>query len=193
MRSASSLAAGTLNTLRRSSTVSRVQASRLCAIAKPLRSSITTGSWATMLSSHPLRPWRLSGRSPTCSQFPMRYPPLLDADKMAWSTERSLTSTTEQEKPKPAENSPTNADGTSASPTLTPIPFRIYPCLSLSAIPKPSTLTVPLPQSPAIHTFTQTVRIRSRKRTRMTLAMIPVALVGGIGIGYWARRSIPSK
>ena len=44
-----------------------------------------------------------------------------------------------------------------------------------------------------IHTFTQTVRIRSRKRTRMTLAMIPVALVGGIGIGYWARRSIPSK
>ena len=44
-----------------------------------------------------------------------------------------------------------------------------------------------------IHTFTQTVRIRSRKRTRMTLAMIPVALVGGIGIGYWARRSSPSK
>ena len=33
--------------------------------------------------------------------------------------------------------------------TITPIPFRIYPCLSLSAIPKPSTLIVPLPQSPA--------------------------------------------
>ena len=40
--------------------------------------------------------------------------------------------------------------------------------------------------------FTRTVRIRGRKRTRLARAMIPVALAGGIGIGYWAHRSIPS-
>ena len=43
-----------------------------------------------------------------------------------------------------------------------------------------------------ILSFTRTVRIRGRKRTRLARAMIPVALAGGIGIGYWARRSIPS-
>lgn len=31
-----------------------------------------------------------------------------------------------------------------------------------------------------------------RKRARLARAMIPVALAGGIGIDYWARRSIPS-
>jgi len=43
-----------------------------------------------------------------------------------------------------------------------------------------------------ILSFTRTVRIRGRKRARLARAMIPLALAGGIGIGYWARRSIPS-